>query len=215
LPKDDYRGVFAEVEKEHGVTFLFADEELTNKHILEKVSTMMNEAAFSLFDITFWNPNVAVELGIAYGRGLDFFILFDPTKEEREVLSDLRGIDRIEYRSYKELKTHLSKLMIGQFGSPPERKPQADSMMAQLEGLQEHIPEILRKEPGQPIGGIASALDVPVEIAQALVRPMVSKTLETRGVRRGARYYLAGEAPPKEGREADENEAEDSSGADA
>ena len=71
-------------------------------------------------------------------------------------------------------------------------------MEAQLEQLQGRIPEILREEPGQPIGGIASALGVPVEIAQALIRPLVGKTLETRGVRRGMRYYLQGEAPPDE-----------------
>src|SRR5262249_2489602 len=100
LPKDDYRAVFADVGEEYRVSCGFGDDELTSEHILEKIAGMIAAADFSLFDITYWNPNVALELGIAYGRGLDFYILFDPTKEEEEVLADLRGIDRIEYTSY-------------------------------------------------------------------------------------------------------------------
>jgi hypothetical protein len=199
LPQDDYRGVFVEVSDEYGVTFVFADEELTNKHILEKIAAMMEKVAFSLFDITLWNPNVALELGVAYGRGLDYYILFDPTKGNADVLSDVRGIDRIQYRSLTELKTHLSELMRDQFGPPEtEQKEEAQSLVAQIEAIRERVPETVRAQPGMPIGGIASALGVPVEIAQPIVRPMVGTDLETRGVRRGTRYYISGEAPPEE-----------------
>jgi hypothetical protein len=56
FPKDDYRGAFAEVGAEYDMTFIFADEEITNQHILEKISGMMARTAFSLFDVTTWNP---------------------------------------------------------------------------------------------------------------------------------------------------------------
>jgi hypothetical protein len=65
IPSDDYRGVFADIGKEYGVNFMFADERLTNTHILVKIEAMMEEAAFCLFDITEWNPNVALELRIS------------------------------------------------------------------------------------------------------------------------------------------------------
>ena len=199
LPKDDYRGVFAEVGEEHGVKFQFADDELTSKHVLEKIEGMMAAAAFSLFDITLWNPNVALELGIAYGRRLDYYILFDPTKGKADVLSDVRGIDRIEYRSYKELGHHLSKLMRDQFGAPErEQEEGSRDLVAQMEALRERVPEILAVSPGQPIGGVASSLGVPVDLAQMIVRPMVGSKVETTGVRRGTVYYRAGEAPPEE-----------------
>jgi hypothetical protein len=207
FPKDDYRGVFAEVGEEYDIAFTFADEEITNDHILVKISEMMSKAAFSLFDITTWNPNVALELGIAYGRDLDYYILFDPTQGDPDVLSDVKGIDRIEYESLTELKKHLSKLMRDQFGAP-EKEQQADArkIVAQLDGLRAKIPEVLRQEPGQPIGGIASSLGVPIELAQTLVRPLMGKELETRGVRRGMRYYVAGEAPPDENAEGGDTE---------
>jgi hypothetical protein len=123
---------------------VFADEELTNKHILEKITTMMSAAAFSLFDITYWNPNVALELGIAYGRRLDYYILLDPTKSDEEVLSDLRGIDRIQYASFKELETQLARLMRDQFGSPEkEQEPESENLVAQLDAMQDRIPNLL------------------------------------------------------------------------
>jgi hypothetical protein len=72
-------------------------------------------------------------------------------------------------------------------------------VVAQLEAFRTRIPGRLRDEPGQPIGGIASSRGLPVDIAQTLVKPMVGTTLETRRVRRGMRYYVAGEAPRKRG----------------
>jgi hypothetical protein len=199
FPKDDYRRVYAEVGEEYSVDFVFADDELTNKHMLVKIESMMNRAAFSLFDITEWNPNVALELGLAYGRRLDYYILFDPTKGDTDVLADVRGIDRINYESYTQLGERLSRLMRDQFGAPAkEQKEEAQAVVDQLDGLRKRIPDILRTEPGQPVGGIASSLGVPIDLAQTLVRPMIGTDLETRGVRRGTRYYLSGDAPPEE-----------------
>jgi len=97
------------------------------------------------------------------------------------------------------LKKHLSKLMRDQFGAPEkEQEAESKDIVTQLDGLRARIPDVLRNEPGQQIGGIASALAVPIDLAQTLVRPMIGKELETRGIRRGMRYYVTGEAPPEE-----------------
>jgi hypothetical protein len=200
IPAEDYRPVFESVGEEYDVTFVFADAELTNKHILEKIAVMISAADFSLFDITYWNPNVALELGIAYGRGLDYYILFDPTKEATDVLADLRGIDRIEYRTYAQLRDELANLMRDQFGAPEQEQPSApgSDVMERIDAMRAHVPEILAADPGQPIGGIASRLGVSIELAQTVVRPLVGRELETRGVRRGMKYYVTGDAPPEE-----------------
>jgi hypothetical protein len=98
-----------------------------------------------------------------------------------------------------ELKAHLSKLMRDQFGAPEqEQQAEARDVVAQLDALRARIPDALRQEPGQPIGGIASTLGVPIDLAQTLVRPLIGKDVDTRGVRRGLRYYAMGEAPPEE-----------------
>jgi hypothetical protein len=196
----DYRGAFQEVTEDFEVKFVFADERITSVHILEKITGMLREAEFSLFDITTWNPNVALELGIAVGAELDYYILFNPTTGEQDVPADLGGIDRIQYRDYAELKAGLRKLMTQQFGSPePEPTETAGKEIVEgVNALRQKIPEVVGSEPGLQIGGIASAVGVEVDMAQVLVKPLVGQQLVTRGVKRGTRYYVPGDAPPED-----------------
>ncbi len=105
FPKADYRRPFTELAKAFDVEFQFADERITNKHLLDKVTDMIVTARFSLFDVTTWNANVALELGIASGRGRDFYLLFNPTHADNpkaDVPADLGGLDRIQYTSNTE-----------------------------------------------------------------------------------------------------------------
>jgi hypothetical protein len=111
LPSDDYRGAFEEVAQTLDVAFDFADELLTNQHVLDKIIDLIEQATFSLFDVTLWNPNVTLELGVAIGRRRPYFLLLDPTKRRTGVPSDLAGLDRIEYRSYTQLRDGLGKLL--------------------------------------------------------------------------------------------------------
>lgn len=196
----DYRGAFKEVSEDFDVEFVFADERITNVHILEKITGMIREAEFSLFDITTWNPNVALELGVAVGAQLDYYILFKPGDEQGDVPADLGGIDRIQYQDYAALKAGLRKLMTQQFGSP-EPQPTETGGKEIVEGmnaLRDTIPRIVAAEPGLQIGGIASSLGVEVEMAQLLVKPLVGQDLITRGIKRGTRYYLPEDAPAEE-----------------
>ncbi len=103
-------------KKGFDVEFVYADEEITNKHILDKIDGIMRRAEFGLFDITRWNPNVTLELGLAIGRDLDYYILFNPT-ERADAPSDLGGIDRIQYHDYTELRQGLRKLLRQKFGT--------------------------------------------------------------------------------------------------
>jgi hypothetical protein len=202
FPQDDYRGSFEAVRGDFDVVdFVFADQRITNKHILEKIISMIQEAEFSLFDVTTWNANVALELGVAIGARLDYYILFNPAMQQGDVPADLGGIDRIQYTSYGELKAGLERLMTQQFGAPEpsEKTRQAGSeVMTRFEELQSQIPEIVRAEPGLQIGGIASAVGLPIDVVQVIVRPLIGEQLATRGVKRGTRYYLADDAPPDE-----------------
>lgn len=103
-PKTDYRSVFKALEKKYDVSFIFADEKITNMHIMKKIESFMRSSDFSLFDISGWNPNVTLELGFAMAIGDQWYIAVDPSKTDtKEVPSDLRGLDRIEYGSYAEL----------------------------------------------------------------------------------------------------------------
>lgn len=196
MPKADYRRPFTELAAAFDVEFQFADEEITNKQILDKITEMIVTARFSIFDVTTWNANVALELGIAMGRLRDYYLLFDPTHaknpEGRDVPADLGGLDRIQYTSYAELEEGLTKLLVQEFGVPSERPSDP------LSAYRSKVPALVKASPGMKIGEIASELGIPVEVAKIVVRPLaVDGDLETTGAKRGTRYYVKGATPRK------------------
>lgn len=161
---------------------------------------MIRDSRFNLFDITGWNPNVTLELGIAVGHRQEYYLLFNPGHDELEVPSDLGGLDRIQYTSYSSLGDGLAKLLLQEFGVPKEGR----EMASQLDALREDAPGIVAKDPGLKIGEIAERLGVPIEVAQVIVRPLLPDTLETVGQRKGTKYFLRGEGPESKRAGADE-----------
>jgi hypothetical protein len=89
---------------------------------LRKIHGMIEAADFGIFDITTWNPNVTLELGIAVGANRDYYIAFNPTVDQAEPPADLGGIDRIQYTDYAELDEQLDRLM----SQPVEATPRAE-----------------------------------------------------------------------------------------
>jgi ribosomal protein S25 len=82
-----------------------------------------------------------------------------------------------------------------QFGAPvKEQDAQAKERGAvvteHLQAIATEIPKIVQRDPGLAIGGIASQMGVPVDVAKTLVRPLVEEgELSTVGVKRGTKYY--------------------------
>ncbi|MBS1844260.1 MAG: hypothetical protein JST53_07565 [Actinobacteria bacterium] len=166
------------------------------------MTEMIKLSGFGIFDITNWNPNVALELGIAIGLGEDYYVLFDPTKEESVIPTDLGGIDRLEYRDFTSLKEGLRRLLKQQFGAPgdPDLPTGAGHELNRLiDRLRIQALHLVSREPGIQIGGIAASLAVEVAHAQTIVRPLVGDSLETRGTRRGTRYYRPADLPASGG----------------
>lgn len=190
LPKADYRKPFVAVGKAFTVDFVFADEKISDLHILEKIKGYIVNSAFGIYDITGWNPNVALELGLALGLPKRAYIAFDPSKTELdEVPSDLRGMDRLQYGSYSELEEKVEQLIAQELPLPRthDAENQVDELRSTLLGL-------LSSEDGLKIGDIATALGVSIDLAKVVVRPlMASDQLRIEGVKRGARYFLVQE----------------------
>jgi len=110
---NDYRRIFVLLGQIYGVKFIFADEKITNMYLLEKIKDYIRDSDFSIFDISGWNPNVTLELGMALAeRDNDWYICFNPDMTDfTEVPSDIRGIDRIEYRAFSELEKKVRSLL--------------------------------------------------------------------------------------------------------
>ena len=186
-PKADYRRVFRSLAEAFGVTFVFADEKITHLHILEKIQNYITESAFGIYDISGWNPNVTLELGLALGLGEPAYIAIDPNKTDvNEVPADLRGIDRIQYASYAELEDSLGTLIAQEL--PVPKTHDAEN---QLVELRTQALDITSADTGLKMPDLAKALGVSTALAQVVVRPLVGKGLRTEGQKRGTKYFRA------------------------
>lgn len=185
-PKIDYRKIFNEIEGEYDVVFIFADERITNLHILEKIKSYMKSAEFSLFDISGWNPNVTLELGLAMSSSQNWYICINPTNTPmKDVPSDLKGIDRIQYESYTELGQKLRALIEQRF---PKRSG-TTTIDEYLEHLRIQGLELIEKQPGMRMTDLAKLLDVGVPVAQMAIEPLIGKSIRTEGNTRGRKYF--------------------------
>ncbi len=80
--------------------WFYADTSLATKQLLGILRSYITAADFCIFDISLWNPNVALEIGVADGLGAEYYILLD-RRLSKGVPADIQGIQRIEYASVK------------------------------------------------------------------------------------------------------------------
>lgn len=190
-PKADYRKVYKELAQAFNVQFVFADEKITSLHILQKIANYIRTSRFGIYDISGWNANVTLELGLAFGMNERAYIALDPSKTQvEEVPSDLRGIDRIQYGSYTELQEGLAKLLAQELPVQPNH-----DVENQLVQLRQQTLNLLERSEGLKVSDIATLLGVSIDMAKLVVRPLVGDHLDVHGIKRGAKYYLKGHLP--------------------
>jgi hypothetical protein len=82
------------------IDFLYADSAIKTQHVLDRIRAGMVRADYCVFDITGWNPNVTLEVGLAEGLNRDYYVLFQPGRgAKRKPPSDLEGLQRFQYKS--------------------------------------------------------------------------------------------------------------------
>lgn len=189
-PLDDFKAVFTGLEREYPVKFRFADEQITSQHILDKIEGYIRDSDFSLFDVTGWNANVALELGIAVGAQRQYFILFNPKLETRgDVPTDIRGKDRIQYESNQQLDAKLRILLQQQL---PKEQEQSENAFARIT---DSVRRTLDEKPGLTINQLAELVGEEKGLVQSVARLLVqSGDLTTTGNTKGTRYSLAAKA---------------------
>ena len=82
---------------------VYGNTDLQTEHLLKIMKGNIGKADFSIFDLSDWNSNVALELGLAEGLrkkpAKNYYIVLN-TRRSQDVPSDVRGIQRLEYTSY-------------------------------------------------------------------------------------------------------------------
>lgn len=101
---DDLRSAIEASLEEFHLKPYYADQEIRSQHILCKICEKIRSSRFGIFKISDLNPNVTLELGMAYGSGKNALLI---AKKGSEIPADLDGMDRLEYESLKDLTEKL------------------------------------------------------------------------------------------------------------
>ena len=108
---DDLRRAIEEAFEGKDLKPYYADSEVRGgSHILkEKIAPKIEYTRFGIFDISETKkPNVFIELGVSMGLNKPYYLI---AREGTEIPTDLQGLDRIEYSSFKDLTEKLKKLI--------------------------------------------------------------------------------------------------------
>jgi hypothetical protein len=179
-----YKRAFTKLQKPLAVKFVFAEERISSGHVLEKIAEMIEKAAFGIYDVSAWNPNVTLEYGMARGLGAITFIAFNPDKTKiGDVPTDVRGYDRLQYTDFDELSEAVATLVRQQLGKEPVSDP--------LEDDRRRLLRMIRSTPGKTARELAEELGERLDYVQLLIRRSGSE-LETTGATRGVRYFVRG-----------------------
>jgi CheY-like chemotaxis protein len=83
-----------------------ADEDKKMGDISCKICGTLQSCRFAIMDISGLNPNVCLEIGLAYGYGKRVILL---KNRETQIPSNLAGIEYVEYSSIDSLKERLAE----------------------------------------------------------------------------------------------------------
>lgn len=102
--KDSYEYGVKIVLSQLGIEYYRADGEISNKDIMCKICCELQSCDKVIANISGLNPNVMLELGLAYGLGKKVVIIKD---KQTSSISDLGSIEYIEYAHAGELQQKL------------------------------------------------------------------------------------------------------------
>ena len=187
-PDADYRRVYQGVGRSFDVRFVFADEQVSNLHIMAKILRDIRASDFSMFDISGWNPNVTLELGMAYALDAPHYICYNPAHNaRRDVPSNLRGFSRIQYDSMAKLENGLVALLNQQY---PRERESLEEHTARMRGMVLRLLKSVGAK-GMSVAEISETLQCYERMASALLEEMVEKgEVASTGGRRDPRYVV-------------------------
>jgi nucleoside 2-deoxyribosyltransferase len=201
LPFRGYRDAFRELQDEDPrIQFRFADVRITNKVIMDKVREEIANCDVGLYDVTFRNPNVMMELGVAIGAGKEWNILYNPTKDRSAVKkhwfdrtniqlpANLRGFEYLEYSDKPQLKRVLTSWAAQVLEQSAQR---SRGWANTVEGLT----VLLTNAPGLSINELASKTGQHVAMTRLTLSELRKKGyLRTTGRGPATRYYVSAKA---------------------
>jgi hypothetical protein len=124
-----YRRALNERFKGTDVEFRYADDNIMNAHVMDKIRRMMREADVSFFDVTGANPNVMLELGFAMGGDEPGFVGVQRDAVDA-MNADILGWDTLRYDDFPDLANKLFEYIMNR--RVPARPPTQHIAIAQV-----------------------------------------------------------------------------------
>jgi len=106
--KDSYEYGVKLVLDQLGIEQFKADNEIQNKDVMCKICKEIQSCGIVIANISGLNPNVMLELGLAYGLGKKVIVIKD---KKTTTVSDLGSIEYIEYAHAGEIQQKLPKIL--------------------------------------------------------------------------------------------------------
>jgi hypothetical protein len=106
--KDSFEYGIKPALEANGHIYFRADETISNLDIMCKVCRELQSCGLAIFNISDLNPNVMLELGLAYGVGKPVIIV---KNKDTEVITDIGSIEYIEYAHAHDLMIKLQKAL--------------------------------------------------------------------------------------------------------
>ncbi len=111
LPRDDYRRVVKDLERELPVRLWYFLDEVTTAEMMRKIWRAILRSDLCIFDTSRGNPNVAFELGLALAQGKSCITVHKTGEPNPLGSADLGYAERSEYNSAGTLKDAFAKLL--------------------------------------------------------------------------------------------------------
>ncbi len=92
--EDVYQFGIVETLNSLGYKYIRADKELSSHDIMCKICQQMQSSNLIIADISDHNPNVMLEMGMAFGLGKSVIVIKD---KKTAIISDISGLEYIEY----------------------------------------------------------------------------------------------------------------------
>jgi hypothetical protein len=116
----DYRLTIERACHDLGVKPIFGDEIRKSQALVDKICEAIEECELGFYDITGFNPNVMIEVGMSYCAERATFLMLNSKKHKAssafrtegcEVPADLEGQHRLVYNTPSELDAELRKTL--------------------------------------------------------------------------------------------------------
>ncbi len=106
----DLRPAVEKALAEVGLHPYFADQEIEQRGVLQKVIGKISQSRFSIFDISLPRPNVFIEIGITVGLNHPFLVT---AKHTIDIPKVMEGLVTIRYPSFRDLTKELGERIPG------------------------------------------------------------------------------------------------------